>query len=996
MDMSGTFNPIPNFAGVNAGQQFRQAINNALGGTVPITPMIAGGSVTGGTISGADVSSAVAASMLTDAALRTLASRATDAINFADYAGADPTGATDMAALVHVALTDARAQKKALRFPAGTWGLASSVTLAQGDVIFGDGPESKLVYIGPTIPGAVPTLLSTPSPTGAISPPASGSPLVLSNLHIVGPWNGTTVTTQLNGAMIAIRALDSVLFDRVFVEYAPNVSISAAYCRSVRAVNCKLRYGARDGLQFEGSAFVEVIGGEFDHLDDNVISAHSTTNQVWSLVSSVVIMGIRAADCAGISAQGAHRINIAYNVIERPKQIGIEVAFVGASLIEGESAPLAVRIVGNHITDVINRQNIDALDTECNYITIGSVPAQQGAANATVGVPGTNVTILPAIWRPATGQQVGVSTIDANGNIQTVTTAGTTAGTTPNWNKTLGGTTTDGTVVWTNEGPGIAAAHVPAGRVWAAGTPYVVGAAIVDANGNVQECTASGTSGANTPSWAAGYGATTSDGTVTWTNQGANAVGGTVASPYSTFDNMKTSPTDTVTPIPPGWAIEISHNTCMRTIDTSANLQYSALGWGRMLTRNGWLDPLLGSIELVTNAHGINIFSYKSAPAQLRHVRISANHVQGMANAIAVGGGVVLVGADVHDNTLVDFATAGVNFSQANAPHRIDIRHNEFDGDPFLMNRGTAGGGAWQGQLIYPVAVVPNGCVGLAFRGNRLRNLMQVTSGVFSADAVIDRNILFCQPVAIGYNGGNLGIGTVPAAGAGYLHVIENCNPASPAFGQALNGPVLEASTAPSSGTYVQGQIVWNSASTASGNAAVLGWYRATTGSGNGLGTDWLPVYVDVSQVLSESLSGGLATVQPQAGGDALQVQGNGLGLTYLGSSGPSGSPVVFAGAQADGTLHVVAAGSSYACPSYVTTIYFTASGTIPTFAFTMPTTPEANGWKVRFSFNQAVTSLSMNHGTGQSFDGTHASVSAHQLVEYVWDATNAVWRMLQ
>ncbi|HUC16994.1 MAG TPA: right-handed parallel beta-helix repeat-containing protein [Acetobacteraceae bacterium] len=1004
--MSETFSPIPNFSGVNAGQQFRQAVNEALGGSAPISPVIAGGSMTGGTISGANLSAAVAAAMLTDAAERTLAARATDAVNFADYQGADPTGAADMAALVDQALTDARAQKKALRFPAGTWGLASAATIQAGDVIVGDGPESVLQYIGPVggnMGAGVPTVLSTAIASGAINPPASGAPLVISNIHVVGPWNGTNVTTELAGPMIRVQAIDSVLFDRVFVENATNVSISAAFCRRVRAANCKIRNGARDGIQCEGSAMVEIIGGEFDHIDDNYISAHSNTGQAWALVSGVNIIGTRASDVGGISCQGARRINILGNVIERPKQVGIEVAFVGLNLAEGESAALAVRIAGNVITDCINRQNIDGLDTECNYIAIGSVPAQAGAAAASPGVPGTNTTILPLIWQPdlavALTNSLGqpVQTIDANGNIQRVTTAGTTGASLLAFNAAVGGTTADGTVTWTNAGSGIVAARVAAGRLWMADRAFVIGAHIVDANGNVQQCTVSGVSGAAIPAFAPAAGGTTADGTVTWTNAGANGQSVPVA-PYASFNAMKTAPTDTATPLPPGWAIEVTHNLCMRTLDPTANLAYAASNAGgeAMFTRNGLLNPLLGSVELVSEAHGVHLFSFAAIPALLRHVRIAGNHLQGLANPIFLAPGVVVGGADIHDNRLIDFTTMGINCGQAGANHRIDIRDNEIDGDPFAQGRGTATGGAWQSGVLFPAAVFPNGCTGLTFRGNRLRNLAQVTDGAFAGDAVVSGNIVYCEPVSVGFNAGNLGVGTVPVAGVGFAHVIEGANPASAGFGVALNGPVLEAAAQPTSGIFVQGQIVWNAAAEASGGQAVLGWYRATTGAGNVTGTDWLPIVVGVAQVLALGSAGGAATVEAATAGDAVQVSGNGTGATELGTAGAAGSPVVFQNGQADGSFTIEAAGTSFNIPNFVSMVYFTASATIASFALTMPTVPPANGWRVRFSFNQAVTALAMNHGTGQSFDGTHASLTAHQMVEYAWDAANATWRMLQ
>ncbi|MGH9431168.1 MAG: hypothetical protein ACRD3T_06470 [Terriglobia bacterium] len=58
---------------------------------------------------------------------------------------------------------------------------------------------------------------------------------------------------------------------------------------------------------------------------------------------------------------------------------------------------------------------------------------------------------------------------------------------------------------------------------WQTSHAYVVGAQILDTNGNVQQCTTAGNSGTSAPSWNKAIGGGTPDGSVTWTNAGTNA-----------------------------------------------------------------------------------------------------------------------------------------------------------------------------------------------------------------------------------------------------------------------------------------------------------------------------------------------------------------------------------------------------------------------------------------------------------------------------------------
>jgi hypothetical protein len=55
-------------------------------------------------------------------------------------------------------------------------------------------------------------------------------------------------------------------------------------------------------------------------------------------------------------------------------------------------------------------------------------------------------------WLATAPVALGVYTVDTGGYSQVVTTSGITGSSLPSWNETLGGTTTDGSVVWTNQG----------------------------------------------------------------------------------------------------------------------------------------------------------------------------------------------------------------------------------------------------------------------------------------------------------------------------------------------------------------------------------------------------------------------------------------------------------------------------------------------------------------------------------------------------------------
>ena len=133
-------------------------------------------------------------------------------------------------------------------------------------------------------------------------------------------------------------------------------------------------------------------------------------------------------------------------------------------------------------------------------------------------------------WLPSTAYSVGQEVLDDHIQIQVVKAAGTSGTSAPFWTGTLGGTTTDNTVRWIDQGQQSAFTR-PA---WVANHSYAKNTKILDNNNNVELVTSSGSrsSGGTMPAFNVTAGGTTSDGTdgLVWTNVGALA---TVAAPQS-------------------------------------------------------------------------------------------------------------------------------------------------------------------------------------------------------------------------------------------------------------------------------------------------------------------------------------------------------------------------------------------------------------------------------------------------------------------------------
>jgi len=101
--------------------------------------------------------------------------------------------------------------------------------------------------------------------------------------------------------------------------------------------------------------------------------------------------------------------------------------------------------------------------------TSGATAPAWAAAIGTVRTDGTvtwlnqgaSSLITPTNWVAAQGYVLRARILDTNGNVEIVTVGGTSGALPPTWATTAGGTTTDGTVTWTNAGV-LPAAGLPA------------------------------------------------------------------------------------------------------------------------------------------------------------------------------------------------------------------------------------------------------------------------------------------------------------------------------------------------------------------------------------------------------------------------------------------------------------------------------------------------------------------------------------------------------
>jgi hypothetical protein len=174
--------------------------------------------------------------------------------------------------------------------------------------------------------------------------------------------------------------------------------------------------------------------------------------------------------------------------------------------------------------------------------------------------------------------------------------------------------------------------------------------------------------------------------------------------------------------------------------------------------------------------------------------------------------------------------------------HRVLVRHNAFDGDPHFAAATRGPGGTWTSATGVVGVSLPS-CSGFVVTGNTFRNLGAAVRQGAGTRHVLGPNTLHCDPAATGFSTANRGMGTVEPGGAGWLHVIETCDPADAAYGRMRSATLSRAAAQPAEGTYVAGHFVANAAPATHAGQTLTGWLRLTTGGGHVPGTDWAAIH---------------------------------------------------------------------------------------------------------------------------------------------------------
>lgn len=300
---------------------------------------------------------------------------------------------------------------------------------------------------------------------------------------------------------------------------------------------------------------------------------------------------------------------------------------------------------------------------------------------------------------------------------------------------------------------------------------------------------------------------------------------------------------DSTGPIPHNYNTVVTNNVCSRTIPNDVAL--SSLGFGMFYMQDGPQDAALTPESM----HGGGVLFWAGTS---KNILVDSNIFSGIGAAARFHTYTKLVNCKFTNNTIFD-CFVGVSTNDNELSHGFEISGNIFDMDPLLKhaNRGAAGTYLEWGD---PTALKLGAAYGFTIARNTFKNCGRVVdNALLYAEYLLDGrntydgNTIECQPVAVGFNTGNKGMGTVNN-GMGFVARIVDCDPLSATYGDVLNTCQRYSPEMPDSGIYVAGHFIENMKITELGSTGskyvIRGWLRANTGDSHVEGVDWFALKV--------------------------------------------------------------------------------------------------------------------------------------------------------
>jgi len=237
-------------------------------------------------------------------------------------------------------------------------------------IFYGDGMGySGIIWESDVTDGI--NLWSFPSPLNSIT----FKDFFISGTHDVNRSNISTYPLLINNT-------EKVYIDSVEIYYSRVFGLAVRGATEVSVTNSYVHHCARDGINVANCDHAIVTDNRIEFCDDDSIGIH---NQYYSDQRGHIVANNNIKFCQGIKLLGAHVANINNNNLSFCFANAIDITTALATSLEGGTADFNIVINGNTISNHLNRQYIDALNTSKDVISISSTSAQAGTLTAIPG-----------------------------------------------------------------------------------------------------------------------------------------------------------------------------------------------------------------------------------------------------------------------------------------------------------------------------------------------------------------------------------------------------------------------------------------------------------------------------------------------------------------------------------------------------------------------------------------------------------------------------------